>query len=64
MQFRIGIDLGGTNIKAGIVNENYEILLEKSIPTLVKRSADEVIRDMAALVRSLIQEAGIGMQTV
>lgn len=64
MQFRIGIDLGGTNIKAGIVNENNEILLEKSIPTLVKRSADEVIRDMAALVRSLIQEAGIGMQTV
>jgi predicted NBD/HSP70 family sugar kinase len=26
MKYYIGIDLGGTNIVAGVVNENYEIL--------------------------------------
>ena len=26
MKYYIGIDLGGTNIKAGVVNENYEIV--------------------------------------
>ena len=24
--YRIGIDLGGTNIKAGVVNDQYEIV--------------------------------------
>lgn len=58
MSFRIGIDLGGTNIKAGIVNENDQILLEKSIPTKAHRPADEVIHDMAELAEALIREAG------
>ena len=26
MKYYIGIDLGGTNIKAGVVNENFEII--------------------------------------
>ena len=28
MKYYIGIDLGGTNIKAGVVTENYEIIAE------------------------------------
>jgi glucokinase len=35
--FRAGIDLGGTNIKAGIVDENQKILAEGSVPTRVGR---------------------------
>ena len=31
--YRIGIDLGGTNIAAGIVNENFEIICKASVPT-------------------------------
>lgn len=64
MAFRVGIDLGGTNIKAGIVNENHEILLEKSIPTLAHRPADEVIHDMAKLAEALIREAGVKQSQV
>ena len=58
MRYRIGIDLGGTNIKAGIVNEENEILLNKQIPTHAGRPAEEVIRDMAGLVDRLIWEGG------
>ena len=29
--YNIGIDLGGTNIKVGIVNENYEIVADASV---------------------------------
>lgn len=64
MAFRVRIDLGGTNIKAGIVNENHEILLEKSIPTLAHRPADEVIHDMAKLAEALIREAGVKQSQV
>ena len=40
--YRIGIDLGGTNIAAGIVNEKLEILCKASIPTGAERSAAEM----------------------
>ena len=53
--YRVGIDLGGTNIKVGIVDENQKIIVMDSVPTLQKRSADEVIIDMNNLVKSLIE---------
>lgn len=59
MHYRIGIDLGGTNVKAGVVSEENEILLEKRIPTHAERPAKEVIRDMAELALSLLRESGI-----
>lgn len=64
MRYRIGIDLGGTNIKAGIVNEKNEILFEKQIPTKVHRPADEVIRDMAGLVEELLRDKEINKRQV
>ena len=32
--YYIGIDLGGTNIAAGIVDENYNIIKKASTPTV------------------------------
>lgn len=57
--YRAGIDLGGTNIKAGIVDEKQQILLEDSIPTRAERTYQEVIRDMAELVKKLLKELNI-----
>ena len=34
--YRIGVDLGGTNIAAGIVDSEYRILKKKSVPTRAK----------------------------
>ena len=34
--YRIGIDLGGTNMKAGIVDENHKIVIQDSIPRRVE----------------------------
>ncbi|MBO7302930.1 MAG: ROK family protein [Clostridia bacterium] len=47
--YRIGIDLGGTNIAVGLVNENCEIVTKKSTPTLASRPSDEITADMARL---------------
>lgn len=58
---RIGIDLGGTNIAAGIVNENGSILLKKSVPTGASRQKEEIIDDIAALCRTLAKEYGIAL---
>lgn len=61
---RIGIDLGGTNIAAAIVDEDKKILVKKSIPTLGTRPFEEVAHDMGQLAVDLIKEAGIDASEV
>lgn len=62
--YRIGIDLGGTNIKAGIVSDTYELIKESSVPTLVEREAEAIMEDMAALVLRLMEEEGLKKQDI
>ncbi len=54
----IGIDLGGTGIKAGVVNEKGEILSKASCPTLPERGYEAVIRDMANLAIQVARDSG------
>ena len=59
--YRIGIDLGGTNIAVGVVNENYEIVAHHSVPTGASRPAEEVIRDMGDAVEAVLVKAGVSI---
>ena len=51
MMYRIGVDLGGTNIAAGLVDENYKIVCKKSIPTGAERDGEFIVADMRGEVR-------------
>ena len=63
--YRIGIDLGGTNIAAGIINENFEILSKESTPTLAhERPSEAIVDDMAMLCKKLCQNLGITEEDV
>ena len=55
--YRIGIDLGGTNIAVGLVNEFCRIVTKKSTPTLASRPSDEITADMARLCLEVCAEA-------
>ena len=57
--YRIGVDLGGTNIAAAIVDENYNIIIKGSVPTLSHRPHNEIMDDMAALCHKICADAGI-----
>lgn len=54
----IGVDLGGTNIAAGLVDEEGKILYKISCPTGVERGAEAVIGDIAKLSQRVIDETG------
>ena len=41
--YRIGVDLGGTNIAVGLVNENAELVKKVSAPTGATRSGEEIV---------------------
>lgn len=53
---RIGIDLGGMSIKAGLVDEALKIRYKTTVPTDVKSDGDKIISDMIGLIRSVINE--------
>ncbi|MBE6700723.1 MAG: ROK family protein [Ruminococcaceae bacterium] len=60
----IGIDLGGTNIAVGLVDENGTILEKASLPTNAKRSADEITEDMIKLIFTVCERRGISSSDV
>ncbi len=61
---RIGIDLGGTGIKTGLVDENGSILCTCETPTLAKRHYSEVIRDMADCALKLLDKAHVTLSDI
>lgn len=58
----VGIDLGGTGIKAGLVDDNYKILHTASVPTGAQRHYSEIIKDMAQLAIRVTKEAGFDIK--
>ena len=60
----IGIDLGGTNIAAGIVREDGKIVVQSSVPTLSQRPTDEIVKDMVFLSKQLIKDAELELNDI
>jgi len=54
----VGIDLGGTAVKLGLVDASYEILAQISIPTNAERPYEQVIADMGRTAAALLEENG------
>ncbi len=64
MKYYVGIDLGGTNIVAGVVDENYQILNKASMKTNCPRPSEEIAADMAECALQAIQNAGLTPEQV
>lgn len=57
----VGIDLGGTAIKAGVVDEHGRVLARTSAPTELERGSAHVLATLAALARELGAADGLGL---
>ena len=62
--YRIGIDLGGTNIVAGLVDEHLKITDKCSVKTNVPRPVESIVSDMALMVRMLMERNGLTQNDV
>lgn len=54
--YRIGVDIGGTSIKVGLVNEEGKILSQKECATQSKKGFRQVIMDIRKLVDDLLMD--------
>ena len=59
-----GIDIGGTNVKLGLVSEDGEILASDSIPTQLPDGPDVLVDRISAVCRDQVAQAGIPMDQV
>ncbi|PQQ66030.1 ROK family protein [Acetivibrio saccincola] len=60
----VGIDLGGTNIAAGLVDLDGNIIYKDSVPTQRERQYQEIIKDMAMLAKEVIEKSNVPMEKV
>jgi len=65
MKKYIGCDLGGTNLRAAIVDvETGEVLRQMSVPTLARDGHKAVMKRMADLFLQVIQSAGMQVDEI
>lgn len=64
MGYYLGIDLGGTNIVAGVVDQQHRIIQKSRRPTHQKRSFEEIVADMAATAADALAGAGLSKDDV
>ena len=64
MKYYIGIDLGGTNFVAGVVDEQYNILAKASTKTNCPRPDREIARDMAKMAIQAVENAKLTMDQI
>ena len=62
--FRIGVDLGGTNIVVGLVDQKYNIVEKASLPTMRERNGELIVADIATLCKTVCKNHGITLADV
>lgn len=60
--YRIGIDLGGTNIAAGVVDEQHKIVGQATLPTGAFRPYEEMVADICRTVELALSNAGVSIE--
>jgi len=65
MNVFVGCDLGGTNIKAGLVDvDNGEVLVSNSISTSSRKGPESVLKRMSQLILELILKGGFSKDDI
>lgn len=62
--YYIGIDLGGTKIAAGIVDENGKIIHKDSLPTGRTRESQAIVDDICLIIKKMLTEAEISKDQI
>lgn len=62
--YYIGVDIGGTGVQAGVVDENGQILFRKECPTDVLSGFEKIMEDINQLVRTMLEENGIQISEI
>lgn len=57
MKYYVGIDIGGTNISTGVVDENYQIVGRGKLKTNIGRDYKDILADIIETVKLAVADA-------
>ena len=63
-KYALGIDLGGTGTKFGLVNEEGQVLRSNSIPTQQYPDIDEYCDVLCKGLKRLVEDEGLDMSNI
>lgn len=63
-KYHLGLDVGGTNLVAGVVDNEYRIIAKCSRQAGAGRSIEEITADMAGVSREAVEKAGLTMDDI
>ena len=61
---RIGIDVGGTNVKIALVDENGKIIYSNSVPTYAKMGYEYTVNNIKQSIRDLMKETNTNEKSI
>lgn len=61
---RIGVDIGGTNLVAGLVDDNYNLVCKEATPALATRPDTEIVADIIMLCKRLMENNNLSEKDV
>ena len=61
---RIGIDVGGTNVKIALVDEGGKIIYSNSVPTYAKMGFEYTVNNIKQSIRDLMKETNTDEKTI
>ena len=62
MRCDIGLDVGGTNLSAGVVDEEGRVISRAVLPAGAGRSIEEISADMAKVSLMAVENAGLTLR--
>lgn len=62
--YKLGIDLGGTNIVAAVVDDSKKIIATAKVKTNMPRPAEDIVEDMIKTAEAACKSAGITVDDV
>ncbi len=63
-EYKVGIDLGGTNIVAGVVDKKFNIIARAECKTAIPRPESDVCDSMAKVAKEAIRKAKLKMEDI
>jgi glucokinase len=64
MKYYLGLDVGGTNLVAGVVDNTCKIIAKESVPANAGRSVEEITFDMAEVSKKAVRKAGLRLADI
>lgn len=63
-KYRVGVDIGGTNVKIALVNKKGEISFPKTVPTRAEMGYEYTIGNITQCIKDLLAEANLSTNQI